>query len=499
MALFSTHAADPATRARLARQAKAGKLRRLHAGVYTDDLASPPEAIVRRELLALVALLVPDGVVSHRSALEAGPTATGRLFLTGPYRRQLVLPGVRLDIQKGPGPQSDDIALPTPFGTAWRASECRAFLENLAPSRGAATSRRTLGAAAVEARLERILARDGAPALNAIRDRAKTLGATLGLATEAARLDAIIGALLGTREAALSDPAARARVQGHPYDPVRVDLFQALAQRLALTPPVVLPERTGQDPRLAAFIESYFSNYIEGTEFELGEAREVVLENREIAYREDDSHDIRGTFAAILESRGRPFPTTAEAFKGQLVAWNRQVIFARVDKRPGEWKERRNRFGDTFFVDPERVPGTLEKGYEVIAATNDPVVRAALAMFVVAEVHPFNDGNGRTARLAMNLALSAAGLTRIIVPTVYRDDYFSALHALSHSEVDEPPYPRIEPYVAALNRAAAFSHWLDCSSVPQLEAALEVSNALKRPSQGRLLVPRVAPPIGHET
>lgn len=38
---------------------------------------------------------------------------------------------------------------------------------------------------------------------------------------------------------------------------------------------------------------------------------------------------------------------------------------------------------------------------------------AALAMFVIAEVHPFTDGNGRTARLAMNLFLTQAGLTRL--------------------------------------------------------------------------------------
>jgi Fic family protein len=44
-------------------------------------------------------------------------------------------------------------------------------------------------------------------------------------------------------------------------------------------------------------------------------------------------------------------------------------------------------------------------------------------MFVVAEVHPFTDGNGRTARLAMNQFLTQAGLTRIIIPTVYRNDY----------------------------------------------------------------------------
>jgi Fic family protein len=38
--------------------------------------------------------------------------------------------------------------------------------------------------------------------------------------------------------------------------------------------------------------------------------------------------------------------------------------------------------------------------------------------------------NGRTARLAMNLLLTQVGLTRIIIPTVYRDDYISALKAM---------------------------------------------------------------------
>jgi len=105
-------------------------------------------------------------------------------------------------------------------------------------------------------------------------------------------------------------------------------------------------------------------------------------------------------------------------------------------------------------------------------------------------VHPFSDGNGRTARLMMNLALSTAKLTRLIIPTVYRDDYFSALHALSHSPTDEPPFPRIEPYLVMLNRAAMFSQWLDCSSETRMLSALEASQALKHPTQGKLTLPR---------
>ena len=60
MALLTTKGADPATRTRLARQQRVGRLRRLHEGIYTDDLLSPPEAIVRREILSLLAILVPD-------------------------------------------------------------------------------------------------------------------------------------------------------------------------------------------------------------------------------------------------------------------------------------------------------------------------------------------------------------------------------------------------------------------------------------------------------
>jgi len=38
-------------------------------------------------------------------------------------------------------------------------------------------------------------------------------------------------------------------------------------------------------------------------------------------------------------------------------------------------------------------------------------------------VHPFLHGNGRIARILINAELTNAGLLKIIVPTVYRDDY----------------------------------------------------------------------------
>jgi Fic/DOC family len=72
------------------------------------------------------------------------------------------------------------------------------------------------------------------------------------------------------------------------------------------------------------------------------------------------------------------------------------VIESRSAKHPGDFKTEGNRAGNTIFVTPELVLGTLEKGYEIVMSAQTPEQRAALATFVVAEVHPFADGIGRT-------------------------------------------------------------------------------------------------------
>jgi len=42
-------------------------------------------------------------------------------------------------------------------------------------------------------------------------------------------------------------------------------------------------------------------------------------------------------------------------------------------------------------------------------------------MFMISEVHPFNDGNGRIACVMMNAELVRADQSHIIIPTVFRE------------------------------------------------------------------------------
>lgn len=96
-----------------------------------------------------------------------------------------------------------------------------------------------------------------------------------------------------------------------------------------------------------------------------------------------------------------------------------------------------------------------------------------MAMFVVTEVHPFIDGNGRTARLAMNCMLSASKLSRIIIPTVYREDYLLPLKALSH-------HRHAEPLLSALQRIQRWTAAFDYSQPrPALREALARCNAFQ--------------------
>jgi len=425
MALVTTPKGDIAAERSLQRSAQAGKLARIHPGIYTNH---PDEvtAEVRRNLFELCALILPGCIISHRSAFELPRITEDTVFLTGKRRHTIHLPGLDLKITEGPGPAADDIRIPTSRGETFRSSEARAALENLQPSRKVDGLSRTLRPKELEDVLKLTLSRHGEAVLNRIRDQARHLAGEFQWQKEFQILDEKIGALFGTREARVTSERAIARAAGKPYDGPRIDLFDHLLGYLNTHDVIVEPEPPGSNERLQAFAEAYFSNYIEGTEFEIDEAYDIVERGQPLQYREDDSHDVLGTWRAIRGSRALTFPGSYPAFWEQLRSWNREVIYARAAKRPGELKEKNNVAGGTAFVDKELSLGTLEKGFERIAAARTPGARAAIAMFVVAEVHPFGDGNGRTARLAMNLALTVAGRMRIIIPTVMRDDYIQS-------------------------------------------------------------------------
>ncbi len=91
--------------------------------------------------------------------------------------------------------------------------------------------------------------------------------------------DRVIGALLRTQQAVLTAPSAIARAAEVPYDPLRSELFANIYAALASWPVIPRPDAVLEGSAFAnvAFIDAYFSNFIEGTEFEIEEAIEIVF------------------------------------------------------------------------------------------------------------------------------------------------------------------------------------------------------------------------------
>lgn len=466
-----------ATSKAVARAVRDGKARKIGPRLYTTNLNDAPEAILRRNRWRVVDLLAPGSVVDFRTALEMVPSTDGTIFLSGEGRHRIDLPGLQLRIAKGRGPLPGD----TPFMEHLHiASQPRAILESLKPSREGSTVARGLPRSRIEELLERKLQSGGEAELNRIRDAARALAPELGATAEFAVLSSLIGTLLGSRRGHLSAPAALARAAGEPYDADRLERFQMLHAALmswsVTSRPDVLP--TDAEFSIISFFDAYFSNFIEGTRFQLQEAREIVFEEKIPATRPDDAHDVLGTFSLVgnraVMSRSVLDFRDYDAFEAAVRDAHRQIMIARADKRPGMFKDTANVAGQTAFVAPELVRGTLRQGVGFVRGLPEPFQRALAVMFLLAEVHPFDDGNGRIARVFMNAELIAGGQRRILIPSVYRDEYLDGLRVLTRQ--DHPM-----PFLQTLDFAQRYTAAIDFSNFDLAASILRATHAFEDP------------------
>lgn len=453
------------------RASRRGELRRLARGLYTVNLDEPPDQLIRRNWIDVAAIYFPGAVIADRSAVDGRPAEDGSLFLdAGPPVQnpsQVKLPGLILKPRHGPGPLEGDMV----FGRLYRSGQARTALDNARSSRARSGVARTLTDAELEEWLERIARNRGEDELLRIRDEARSLAGHLGAEEQGKKLDRMISSLLGTGDAQLVTAAGKARSQRVPFDADRVGLFEVLHGALAGHIAAFRPEPP--DPnRFFAFFEAYFSNFIEGTEFDVEVAEEIVFEGAIPADRPEDAHDILGTFAVVTEPVFRArIPTDAGDFANLLQLLDRRILEQRPGANPGEWKGKPNRAGGTVFVHPDLVQGTLAAAWRFYSTLPAGFPRAVFAMFAVTEVHPFADGNGRVARALLNSELSADGQCRVVIPIPYRSDYLGALRAMSRQG-------NYRPLMRMVERAHRWSSLIDWLTMPRALAELRETNAL---------------------
>jgi len=458
---------------------KEGKARKLAPKIYTTNFESTPEVLIEKNIFHIVEHFYPGSVLVHRSALEIRPR-DGLLVLSGKKRAKIELPGVIIYFVDERGPTPKD----TNFLGLYIAHEARAFLENLTQARPIDGHYKNLPREELEKRLLKKLEQVGESELNRLRDEAREYALKENMQKEFKELEQMIGAILGTKDVSkLRSDQAKFYTSGMHYDSDRIQLMTDFFSFLKDWPLNLDKDLKMEKPshfRNKAFFESYFSNFIEGTEFEIEEAEEIIFDKKESS-RPKDAHDILGTFEIVADAgEMRRTPSDENDFLSLLKERHEKMMEARLEIEPGQWKEKNNRAGNTYFVEPEKVEGTLARAFGIYQGLPSGFHRAAFMMVLITEVHPFRDGNGRLARIMMNAELESSDLGSIIIPNCYREDYLLSLKAISRRK-------RFDPFIRMLLRALKFSNAIDFSDYRNALNEVKKRNWFLLPSEGKII------------
>ncbi len=218
-------------------------------------------------------------------------------------------------------------------------------------------------------------------------------------------------------------------------------------------PPTVLAQ-VGQKLRLEA---NYHSNAIEGNTLTLGETRSLILHGLTAHGKPMRDHlDIKGHDSAVQAVEDavkvdqelnevfirnlhrlllkEPYKTPAETPDGNLT--ERTITLGEYKTVPNNV---RTSTGETyFFTPPEQVKqamGDLIDWYRAKERDDEhPIVIAATFHYRFVRIHPFDDGNGRMARLLMNMILIRHGYTVAMIRRENRDEYLSKLEQTDRTE-----------------------------------------------------------------
>ena len=492
---------EVASRDTLGLAVRDGRIRRIAPRLYSADLESPADEIVLANRWRILGRLLPGALIADRSAAEDGRVAGGRLFVVSDSpRRTIGLPGLEIRIRPGT-PFDAPVADPLWSEGLRMSSSARILVDNLVQSRQRGDrAPRTLALSELEDWLARKAIAWDSRRMARLRSEAIALTEAVGALDRRQAVEQLFEHLTGK-----SPPRAGAGQllvalrQGRAWDERRAEMFERVAAQLADTTdwgiPDELPASTEPEelafyetyfsnrpgvrtaatrvPEELAFYESYFSNYIEGTVFTLDEARDIIESNEPPASRPADGRDILGTHRCVADPVGRRTTSDDPDELIRLTAERHRAILAgRPDTGPGQWKTAANSVGGYMFVEPPLVEGTLRKGFSLLPRVRPGFCRALYVLFVVSEVHPFTDGNGRVSRVMMNAELSSVGQARIVIPNVYRNEYLSGLRRASAEGGD----------IRALARVLAHA-WRWTAAMPWSERAategqLHATNAL---------------------
>ncbi len=227
----------------------------------------------------------------------------------------------------------------------------------------------------------------------------------------------------------------------------------------------------------------YNSNAIEGSTLTLRETQLILEHGITIGGK-----SLREHFEVINHRDAIEFVETLargdEPISPFHVRQIHQLVLARIDdENAGQYRRTNVRIAGAAHIPPEafRVASEMEAWSVWLNSTASelhPIDRAALAQHKLAAIHPFIDGNGRTARLVMNLLLLRDGYPPTVILRANRVQYYRVL-AQADREKNAPLINFVgraaerslnlylDAVTARTRRAAKHSEWISLHDAAQ--------------------------------
>lgn len=209
---------------------------------------------------------------------------------------------------------------------------------------------------------------------------------------------------------------------------------------------------------------TFTSNAIEGNTLTLRETAEVIEHGITVGGKSLREHlEALDHYEALLwmrELASGPEPIG----EGVICELHRRIVARSRPEIAGVYSRlpRRVAGSPAIFPNPMKIPD-LMADLGAWLETAEPSLETAFdAHFRITAIHPFADGNGRTARLLMNLVLLRAGYPPVAIRPEDRAGYLAALETGSTTD-DLAPYrslmshrlaETLAAYVAALQESA---------------------------------------------
>lgn len=179
---------------------------------------------------------------------------------------------------------------------------------------------------------------------------------------------------------------------------------------------------------------TYNSNALEGNTISLGETELVLKQGITIGHKTLKEHfEILNHDRAITKLR--EFVDKKTTLSSALIKeLHRQVLCGIDDLNAGCYRRTNVRILGAYHIPPrpEKIEALMEEMvqfYQEKRYVMNPVELAAIMHYQLVYIHPFIDGNGRTARLLMNLILMEAGFPPAIILNLDRKRYLNSLNA----------------------------------------------------------------------